>query len=398
MSEASSPPPLERKESWQTERTQIKEYQWHVDIHKTKYTDYTAGYIFWYIVGVALTSMYFVHYLLDAWMIYNLFSLKDYFVDGVQNHPQSLEKTCLNATASSNSTLPTCSSIIHELNGMVIAYIVFTGVCVVINIYDAIIAARVVMSQDVSDAFINVMASQWICTTSYSRFCFFQVVGAKKTSLDTFSMFLFQTLYQTKQFVADIPMFIIAYLYADLSGEFAVWYNQGSAYAKFIFLALRFAVALFCMICYPLVRVFWVKGSLRKYASYRIDKLIELVLWPETHPGQVKAVGEEADGATFLNSGATARDGYSSGPPSSSQPPPGVYQQPPQPYYQAPAAPYQPEPVYQPQPVYQDPAQQYTGYPQYGNQYPPQPPYYQGQPQVPPQDTYNVYPQQNGYY
>jgi len=100
----------------------------------------------------------------------------------------------------------------------------------------------------------------------------------KKTYLDTLSTMLYQTLYQSKQFLADIPMFVIAYLYADYAGEFYEFYNVASAYAKFAFLAIRLSIALVCFVMYPVVHYCHLHGSVRKYASYRVDKLIEEVV------------------------------------------------------------------------------------------------------------------------
>jgi Fungal potassium channel len=73
---------------------------------------------------------------------------------------------------------------------------IFTG-CVIFSllllVYEARKARRVIRSRDISYAFTNVMANNYYSLKSYDHFCFFSNINDSKKKKDEFAFFIFFT-------------------------------------------------------------------------------------------------------------------------------------------------------------------------------------------------------------
>ena len=178
-------------------------------------------------------------------------------------------------------------------------YIISVIFSSLLSVYEWKIAQSVIKSGDIAAAFTSEMASTYYSIRSYSHFCFFQVVSNSTKLRDNLAFFVFFSFKNWKFTAAETPRRIlnlvsIFALYEvskrDIPTMFSgiknnvtsnINYENLSVYGSFFTVTIwilsifRFLAAIIIYI--PLVTTF-IQGSVRAYATHKIDKRITQIL------------------------------------------------------------------------------------------------------------------------
>eukprot|EP00834_Sanchytrium_tribonematis_P000014 NODE_2_length_91304_cov_0.692462.p14 type:complete len:458 gc:universal NODE_2_length_91304_cov_0.692462:90026-88653(-) len=176
-------------------------------------------------------------------------------------------------------------------------YIVSVILSTALLVYEWRNAKKIIRSGDIASAFTSEMASTYYSIRSYSHFCFFQVVSNSTKLRDNLAFFVFFSFKNWKFTAAETPRRIlnIVSIFAlyQQSGSFSNMFSEatqlknglkfeilstyGSIFTVFLwFLSiLRFLTAIAIYI--PLITTY-IQGSVRGYATHKIDKRITQIL------------------------------------------------------------------------------------------------------------------------
>jgi hypothetical protein len=168
-----------------------------------------------------------------------------------------------------------------------VAYAIFSGVGILCSVYDFIVARRIVSSDDVSNSFIEPVAYRIHCVFWYSHYCFIKAVETNKGIKDTLTIFVYQVIWNGKYLLSSVPQFIFALIYSFIIGELntndITSRSTATVILKIILILIRVGCLFGCLLVYPFLRFYFIKGHLHTYTRYRFEKIIELTLWRQTH-------------------------------------------------------------------------------------------------------------------
>ena len=168
-----------------------------------------------------------------------------------------------------------------------------------LSMYEWRIAQKIIQSKDIASAFTSEMASTYYSIRSYAHFCFFQIVSNSTKLRDNLAFFVYFsfknwkfTLAAAPRRILNILSIIILYkqnnnsvkqIFTSVTSNTAqsLKYETISTYASIFTVTIwilgifRFLAAIIIYI--PLVMTF-IQGSVRAYATHKIDKRITQIL------------------------------------------------------------------------------------------------------------------------
>eukprot|EP00835_Amoeboradix_gromovi_P000013 NODE_1_length_95616_cov_0.657642.p13 type:complete len:414 gc:universal NODE_1_length_95616_cov_0.657642:41109-42350(+) len=173
-------------------------------------------------------------------------------------------------------------------------YIISVLFSSLLSLYEWRIARKIIKSGDIASAFTSEMASTYYSLGSFAHFCFFQVVSNSTKLRDNLAFFVFFSFKNWKFTAAETPrrvlnILAIIALYQSNGTQsqvkdietgnvkFEVLSVYGSLFTiAFWFLGIiRFLAAV--AIYVPLITTY-IQGSVRGYATHKIDKRITQIL------------------------------------------------------------------------------------------------------------------------
>ncbi|KAF8631585.1 hypothetical protein AX15_002335 [Amanita polypyramis BW_CC] len=159
--------------------------------------------------------------------------------------------------------------------------------------YEAHKAKKIIASRDISFTFTNVMANNYYSLRSYDHFCLFDHIKDSTKTSDDFAFFVFFTFKSWKRLILSdgprqtINAFILYALFLVKKDQ-GPWYDVSKYFAgnsistsallvTTLFTLVVFTVSLIILIvagiCYvPLL--FHIRGNLKEYCCYKVDKRI----------------------------------------------------------------------------------------------------------------------------